>query len=179
MPIPTSGRGRRSPRRTASRPRPARGRHTDRPLTGFIASRARTSTASAMTHAELRRFFLQDTWRVGDRLTINPGIRYEQQTLVGAADHAQGRSRLCSKTTGRPASARSTTCLETAAAAVRQLRAVLRADPQRPGGAGAVRRRRPQPSRLFRRQPDAAGPERTCSAGGQTNHYVRPAPAPV
>ncbi|HTM34209.1 MAG TPA: TonB-dependent receptor [Vicinamibacterales bacterium] len=30
-------------------------------------------------------FFLQDTWRVGERLTINPGIRYEQQTLVGTS----------------------------------------------------------------------------------------------
>jgi outer membrane receptor protein involved in Fe transport len=29
-------------------------------------------------------FFVQDNWRVGERLTINPGIRYEQQTLVGA-----------------------------------------------------------------------------------------------
>ena len=28
-------------------------------------------------------FFVQDTWRVGQRLTINPGIRYEEQTLVG------------------------------------------------------------------------------------------------
>jgi hypothetical protein len=28
-------------------------------------------------------FFVQDTWRVGERLTINPGIRYEEQTLVG------------------------------------------------------------------------------------------------
>jgi hypothetical protein len=28
-------------------------------------------------------FFAQDTWRVGERLTINPGVRYEQQTLVG------------------------------------------------------------------------------------------------
>ena len=25
----------------------------------------------------------QDTWRVGDRLTINPGIRYEQEKLSG------------------------------------------------------------------------------------------------
>ena len=29
------------------------------------------------------RCFLQDTWRVNDRLTINPGLRYEQQTLSG------------------------------------------------------------------------------------------------
>ena len=28
-------------------------------------------------------FFLQDTWQVGDRLTIKPGIRYEQQELIG------------------------------------------------------------------------------------------------
>ena len=28
-------------------------------------------------------FFLQDTWRVSDRLTIRPGVRYEQQKLVG------------------------------------------------------------------------------------------------
>ena len=28
-------------------------------------------------------FFVQDTWRAGERLTINPGLRYEEQTLVG------------------------------------------------------------------------------------------------
>ncbi|HVG84801.1 MAG TPA: TonB-dependent receptor [Vicinamibacterales bacterium] len=28
-------------------------------------------------------FFVQDTWRVAERLTINPGLRYEQQTLKG------------------------------------------------------------------------------------------------
>jgi hypothetical protein len=28
-------------------------------------------------------FFLQDTWQVGQRLTIKPGLRYEQQELVG------------------------------------------------------------------------------------------------
>ena len=28
-------------------------------------------------------FFVQDTWRVGDRLTINPGIRYEQEKMSG------------------------------------------------------------------------------------------------
>ena len=27
--------------------------------------------------------FVQDSWRVGDRLTINPGLRYEQETLSG------------------------------------------------------------------------------------------------
>jgi outer membrane receptor protein involved in Fe transport len=28
-------------------------------------------------------FFVQDQWRVGDRLIVNPGIRYEQETLNG------------------------------------------------------------------------------------------------
>ena len=28
-------------------------------------------------------FFVQDTWRVGNRLTINPGLRYEQEKLAG------------------------------------------------------------------------------------------------
>ena len=33
-------------------------------------------------------FFVQDTWQVGDRLTIRPGIRYDQQKLVGNfSDH--------------------------------------------------------------------------------------------
>ena len=33
-------------------------------------------------------FFVQDTFGVGDRLTINPGIRYEQQKLwPGRHDH--------------------------------------------------------------------------------------------
>ena len=29
-------------------------------------------------------FFLQDTWQIGNRLTIRPGVRYEQQKLVGS-----------------------------------------------------------------------------------------------
>jgi hypothetical protein len=31
-------------------------------------------------------FFVQDSWKVNDRLTINPGIRYEQQALIGTFD---------------------------------------------------------------------------------------------
>ena len=30
-------------------------------------------------------FFVQDSWRMGNRLTINPGIRYEQETLSGTS----------------------------------------------------------------------------------------------
>jgi hypothetical protein len=28
-------------------------------------------------------FFVQDAWRIGNRITLTPGLRYEQQTLVG------------------------------------------------------------------------------------------------
>src|SRR6185436_9854994 len=28
-------------------------------------------------------FFVQDSWTIGDRLTINPGVRYEQEKLAG------------------------------------------------------------------------------------------------
>ncbi|MGE0041708.1 MAG: TonB-dependent receptor [Vicinamibacterales bacterium] len=34
-------------------------------------------------------FFVQDNWKVNDRLTINPGLRYEQQTLVGTFSELQ------------------------------------------------------------------------------------------
>jgi hypothetical protein len=35
------------------------------------------------TEQEYLNFFIQDTWKVGSRLTIKPGLRYEQQKLVG------------------------------------------------------------------------------------------------
>jgi len=35
------------------------------------------------TTQQYTNFFVQDSWKVGDRLTIRPGIRYEQQKLVG------------------------------------------------------------------------------------------------
>jgi hypothetical protein len=35
------------------------------------------------TRQHYTSFFVQDTFRIGSRLTINPGLRYEQQTLVG------------------------------------------------------------------------------------------------
>ena len=36
------------------------------------------------TLQKYQQFFVQDTWKVSDRLTINPGIRYEQEKLVGS-----------------------------------------------------------------------------------------------
>jgi hypothetical protein len=35
------------------------------------------------TEQQYTALFVQDTWKIGNRLTINPGIRYEQQTLQG------------------------------------------------------------------------------------------------
>jgi Carboxypeptidase regulatory-like domain/TonB dependent receptor/TonB-dependent Receptor Plug Domain len=35
------------------------------------------------TRQRYTSLFVQDTWALGDRLTVRPGLRYEQQTLVG------------------------------------------------------------------------------------------------
>lgn len=35
------------------------------------------------TEQSYYNFFVQDSWRVNDRLTVNPGLRYEQQKLAG------------------------------------------------------------------------------------------------
>jgi hypothetical protein len=37
-----------------------------------------------LTLQKYQTFFAQDTWKVSDHLTINPGIRYEQEKLVGS-----------------------------------------------------------------------------------------------
>lgn len=50
----------------------------------YRVTRARF-TSGPTTTQNYQSFFVQDTWRVGDRLTINPGLRYEQQTLNGNA----------------------------------------------------------------------------------------------
>jgi outer membrane receptor protein involved in Fe transport len=48
----------------------------------YRVTRANTSNVRN-TEQQYFSFFAQDNWQVGDRLTINPGIRYEQQKLVG------------------------------------------------------------------------------------------------
>src|SRR4029078_8947688 len=48
----------------------------------YRVPRARFNTGPTTTpHYEA--FFVQDPWRVGNRLVVNPGLRYEQQTLNG------------------------------------------------------------------------------------------------
>jgi hypothetical protein len=48
----------------------------------YRVTRANLSNVRS-TEQQYLSFFLQDTWRVGNRLTIKPGLRYEQQELVG------------------------------------------------------------------------------------------------
>ena len=48
----------------------------------FRVTRANTGNVRTTTQKYFN-FFVQDTWAVGDRLTIRPGLRYEQQELVG------------------------------------------------------------------------------------------------
>jgi hypothetical protein len=48
----------------------------------FRVTRANLNTAR-FTKQLYTSFFVQDTWRVSDRLTILPGLRYEQQDLKG------------------------------------------------------------------------------------------------
>jgi len=40
-------------------------------------------TNGPSTTQNYQNFFVQDTWRVGNRLTLDPGLRYEQETLNG------------------------------------------------------------------------------------------------
>jgi hypothetical protein len=42
-------------------------------------------TTGAATTQNYQDFFVQDTWRIGSRLTVNPGLRFEQETLNGNA----------------------------------------------------------------------------------------------
>jgi outer membrane receptor protein involved in Fe transport len=48
----------------------------------YRVTRANTSNVRATT-AKYVNVFAQDTWKVGDKLTITPGVRWERQTLTG------------------------------------------------------------------------------------------------
>ena len=54
----------------------------------YRVTRANTSRVRNTTQ-QYTSFFVQDTWRVADRLTIRPGLRYEQQKLVGNLEDFQ------------------------------------------------------------------------------------------
>ena len=82
---------------------------------------------------------------MGDRLTIKPGIRYEQETLIGTIVQNFTLKNNWAPRIGvdlRPARQRQEQGL-------RQLRDLLRADPERPGRPRAVGRRRHQRADYF------------------------------
>jgi TonB dependent receptor/TonB-dependent Receptor Plug Domain len=54
------------------------------PMFGQIYRVDRANTSNVRdTSQNYTSFYVQDTWRVGSRLTINPGLRYERQALTG------------------------------------------------------------------------------------------------
>ena len=48
----------------------------------YRVTRANFNSGRATTQ-QYWNFFVQDSWKVNDRLTLNPGLRYEQQKLAG------------------------------------------------------------------------------------------------
>jgi hypothetical protein len=62
----------------------------------FRVTRANTGNVRP-TEQRYWSFFLQDTWQIGKRLTLRPGIRYEQQKLIGSDSPA-----LCHEGDSRP-----------------------------------------------------------------------------
>jgi hypothetical protein len=64
------------------------------PTFGQIFRVTRSNLANVrQTHQFYTSFFLQDTWRFGDRLTVRPGLRYERQSLEGnLADFSFGNN---------------------------------------------------------------------------------------
>ena len=71
----------------AARPRPARS-ITILPDINFgriyRVTRANFNVERA-DDAAYSSFFVQDQWKASDRLTINAGVRYEDQALVGSS----------------------------------------------------------------------------------------------
>jgi hypothetical protein len=51
----------------------------------YRVGRANFQTES-VTSQKYWSFFVQDSWKVGDRLTINPGLRYEDEALKGGLE---------------------------------------------------------------------------------------------
>ena len=142
----------------------------------YRVTRANFNTGRATTQG-YTSFFVQDTWRAGNRLTINPGLRYEQEKPVRHARaglHAEEQLGAADRR-HLPADGRRQD------EAVRQLRHLLRARAERPGGAVAVGRRLDQPRRLLRRRPHTADSQRRrddrSGNGGRDHQPLRAARA--
>ncbi|HTI37408.1 MAG TPA: TonB-dependent receptor [Vicinamibacterales bacterium] len=60
----------------------------DDPTFGTIYRVTRASLGNVrQTDQNYLSFFAQDTWQVGRHLTVRPGVRYEQQKLIGNVSH--------------------------------------------------------------------------------------------
>ena len=54
------------------------------PVIGKVyRAQANFNNLARHTTQQYTNFFVEDTWKIGDRLTFRPGIRYERQKLVG------------------------------------------------------------------------------------------------
>ena len=120
------------------------------------------------TTQQYTSFFAQDTWRVGNRLTIRPGIRYEQQKLVGTLADFDWNGNWAPRI-GATYDVRRQRPLE----AVCELGPVLRQGAERPRGARAVGGRRRDPRRLLRCGAHAADSgRRSGRANLETRHLI-------
>ena len=112
--------------------------------------RANTSNVRDTTQNYLA-LFAQDTWTIGSRVTINPGLRYERQHLTGT---------LADLTLGDELAPRIGATWDPTGQARMKVYGnwglFYTPDAERPGGPRAVGRRRRQPRRLLRRGPDPA-----------------------
>ena len=70
-------------------------------VTFFRATRGRLIPAGPTTQKYFN-FFVQDTWQVGRKLTIKPGLRWERQHLTGVTPGAGGAPNLCFDNDSRP-----------------------------------------------------------------------------
>lgn len=70
-------------------------------VTFYRATRGRLVPAGETTQ-KYYSLFLQDTWQIGGRLTIRPGVRYERQKLTGQTPGDQGAPTLCHSDDSRP-----------------------------------------------------------------------------
>jgi hypothetical protein len=70
-------------------------------VTFFRATRGRLIPAG-VTKQKYFNFFAQDTWQVGRKLTIKPGVRWERQHLTGVEPGVGGAPNLCFGDDSRP-----------------------------------------------------------------------------
>ena len=108
------------------------------PAFGQIYHVSRASlTAARPTTQHYAAFFVEDEWKIGNSLTIRPGVRYEQETLSGT----HRAELLAQEQLGAAHWRRLGSDQHRQREGVRELRALLRPCAERSCGARAVVRR--------------------------------------